>query len=161
MAGRLLAWYGRHVDSTGMVGPTPYWNYLDWARGWQRGTAPGADDGRPVRQRDVQQLPLQLAVRLRIRGMDKHVVAERQVTRGLRRAGLERVNVMRPDPFSVILTEVPAAGDAVLAHHFIAEQFHSFVIYSGKIVDLDEHIRFVIDALRPVQEQIGLKPVAP
>ncbi len=23
-------------------------------------------------------------------------------------------------------------------------------------VDLDEHIRFVIDALRPVQEQIGL-----
>jgi len=27
-------------------------------------------------------------------------------------------------------------------------------------VDLDEHIRFVIDALRPVQEQIGLKSLA-
>lgn len=27
-------------------------------------------------------------------------------------------------------------------------------------VDLDEHIRFVIDALRPVQEQIGLNQVA-
>jgi predicted hydrolase (HD superfamily) len=26
-------------------------------------------------------------------------------------------------------------------------------------VDLDEHIRFVIDALRPVQEQVGLKPL--
>ena len=26
-------------------------------------------------------------------------------------------------------------------------------------VDLDEHIRFVIDALRPVQEQIGLNPL--
>jgi predicted hydrolase (HD superfamily) len=26
-------------------------------------------------------------------------------------------------------------------------------------VDLDEHIHFVIDALRPVQEQIGLKPL--
>ena len=27
-------------------------------------------------------------------------------------------------------------------------------------VDLDEHIRFVIDALRPVQAEIGLKPLA-
>src|SRR5258706_14326889 len=27
-------------------------------------------------------------------------------------------------------------------------------------VDLDEHIRFVIDALRPVQELIGLNPIA-
>jgi predicted hydrolase (HD superfamily) len=26
-------------------------------------------------------------------------------------------------------------------------------------VDIDEHIRFVIDALRPVQERIGLKPL--
>src|ERR1700682_3021529 len=26
-------------------------------------------------------------------------------------------------------------------------------------VDMDEHIRFVIDALRPVQEQIGLNPI--
>src|SRR5882672_2171353 len=27
-------------------------------------------------------------------------------------------------------------------------------------VDIDEHIRFVIDALRPVQAQIGLKPLS-
>jgi len=27
-------------------------------------------------------------------------------------------------------------------------------------VDLDEHIRFVIDALRPVQNEIGLNTVA-
>lgn len=27
-------------------------------------------------------------------------------------------------------------------------------------VDLDEHIRFVIDALRPVQKEIGLNPIA-
>ncbi len=41
----ILDWYGRHVDSTGMLGPMPYWNYLDWARGWRLGVAPGADDG--------------------------------------------------------------------------------------------------------------------
>jgi predicted hydrolase (HD superfamily) len=28
-------------------------------------------------------------------------------------------------------------------------------------VDMDEHIRFVIDALRPVQNQIGLNAVKP
>ena len=28
----ILDWYGRQVDSTGMLGPMPYWNYLDWAK---------------------------------------------------------------------------------------------------------------------------------
>ncbi|HET8654425.1 MAG TPA: alpha-L-rhamnosidase C-terminal domain-containing protein [Longimicrobiaceae bacterium] len=41
----VLDWYGRHVDSTGMLGPMPYWNYLDWAPEWPRGVPPGADDG--------------------------------------------------------------------------------------------------------------------
>lgn len=41
----VLDWYGRRVDSTGMLGPTPYWNYLDWARGWPLGVPPGADSG--------------------------------------------------------------------------------------------------------------------
>ncbi len=41
----ILDWYGRQVDSTGMLGPMPYWNFLDWAPEWDRGVAPGADDG--------------------------------------------------------------------------------------------------------------------
>jgi hypothetical protein len=41
----ILDWYGRQVDTTGMLGPMPYWNYLDWAQGWRLGEAPGADDG--------------------------------------------------------------------------------------------------------------------
>ena len=41
----ILDWYGRQVDSTGMLGPMPYWNFLDWAPQWNRGVAPGADDG--------------------------------------------------------------------------------------------------------------------
>jgi hypothetical protein len=44
----VLDWYGRHVDSTGMLGPMPYWNYLDWAGGWRLGVAPGADEGHSV-----------------------------------------------------------------------------------------------------------------
>ena len=41
----ILDWYGRHVDSTGMLGPMPYWNYVDWSTRWPRGVPPGANDG--------------------------------------------------------------------------------------------------------------------
>ena len=41
----ILDWYGRHVDSTGMLGPMPYWNYVDWTSPWDRGVPPGADNG--------------------------------------------------------------------------------------------------------------------
>jgi alpha-L-rhamnosidase len=41
----ILDWYGRHVDSTGMLGPMPYWNYVDWSRPWPRGVPPRANEG--------------------------------------------------------------------------------------------------------------------
>jgi hypothetical protein len=41
----ILDWYGRYVDSTGMLGPMPYWNYVDWSRRWPRGVPPRANDG--------------------------------------------------------------------------------------------------------------------
>ena len=41
----VLDWYAGRVDSTGMVGATPYWNYLDWAPEWPGGTPPGAIHG--------------------------------------------------------------------------------------------------------------------
>ncbi len=41
----VLDWYAAHVDSTGMLGPMPYWNYMDWAPQWQGGVPPGASDG--------------------------------------------------------------------------------------------------------------------
>jgi hypothetical protein len=30
----IIDWYGRHVDSTGMLGPMPYWNCVDWTPRW-------------------------------------------------------------------------------------------------------------------------------
>ena len=41
----ILAWYDRFVDSTGMLGPMPYWNFVDWADRWRGGVPAGADDG--------------------------------------------------------------------------------------------------------------------
>jgi alpha-L-rhamnosidase len=41
----ILDWYGRHIDTTGMLGPMPHWNYVDWTPRWDRGVPPGADNG--------------------------------------------------------------------------------------------------------------------
>jgi len=41
----ILDWYARHVDVTGMLGPMPHWNYMDWTNPWPRGVPPGADNG--------------------------------------------------------------------------------------------------------------------
>lgn len=41
----VLDWYAAHVDGTGLLGPMPYWNYVDWAPQWQGGVPPGASDG--------------------------------------------------------------------------------------------------------------------
>ncbi|MEO8620559.1 MAG: alpha-L-rhamnosidase C-terminal domain-containing protein [bacterium] len=41
----ILDWYGQRVDSTGMLGPMPYWNYVDWSRRWPRGVPPHANEG--------------------------------------------------------------------------------------------------------------------
>jgi alpha-L-rhamnosidase len=41
----ILDWYGRRVDDTGMLGPMPYWNFVDWADRWRRGVPAGADTG--------------------------------------------------------------------------------------------------------------------
>ena len=41
----ILDWYAAYVDSTGMLGPMPYWNYVDWAREWDSGVPAGAHGG--------------------------------------------------------------------------------------------------------------------
>ena len=41
----ILDWYAGHVDSTGMLGAMPYWNYVDWTPRWDRGVPPRGDVG--------------------------------------------------------------------------------------------------------------------
>ncbi len=41
----VLGWYERHLDGSGLLGPMPWWNFLDWAPEWPVGIPPGAKDG--------------------------------------------------------------------------------------------------------------------
>ena len=41
----VVSWFEGRLDDTGMLGPIPWWPYVDWARGWDRGVPPGGTDG--------------------------------------------------------------------------------------------------------------------
>jgi alpha-L-rhamnosidase len=42
----ILKWFEEHIDhSNNMLGPLPYWNFVDWDNFDERGTAPGAETG--------------------------------------------------------------------------------------------------------------------
>ena len=41
----VLGWYEQRVDSTGLVGPEPWWGFVDWTDAWERGVPPGAETG--------------------------------------------------------------------------------------------------------------------
>jgi len=44
----VLDWFGSRVDSTGLVGPLPWWGFVDWAPAWERGAPPGAESGHSI-----------------------------------------------------------------------------------------------------------------
>jgi len=41
----VMAWYEGQIDETGLLGPMPWWNFLDWAPKFPIGMAPGSRDG--------------------------------------------------------------------------------------------------------------------
>lgn len=41
----VLQWFEDHLDDNGLLGGMEWWNYVDVAEGFERGTPPGAEDG--------------------------------------------------------------------------------------------------------------------
>lgn len=41
----VLDWFERHIDDTNMLANLEWWNFTDWAVGFDNGIPPGADDG--------------------------------------------------------------------------------------------------------------------
>lgn len=57
----VMAWFERHIDEeSGLLGPIPWWGFLDWAPQFPAGMAPGVRDGNSV------PLSLQFAYSLRL-----------------------------------------------------------------------------------------------
>ncbi|CAN5143168.1 hypothetical protein BH09GEM1_BH09GEM1_19960 [soil metagenome] len=134
----ILDWYGRYTDSTGLLGPMPYWNFVDWADRWQRGVPAGADDGHSAT------ISLLLAYAL-----DRAAVLERDLgVRGLAESYQARANALRsatrkrawdsgrklfrdaPDSaaysqqtnvLAILADAVPAAGQRALMERILAD----------------------------------------
>jgi hypothetical protein len=41
----VVGWFERRIDETGLVGPIPWWPYVDWVPEWPEGNPPQAKDG--------------------------------------------------------------------------------------------------------------------
>ena len=41
----VIEWFERHLDDTGMLGPLPWWNFVDWAPEFKSGVPKGAAEG--------------------------------------------------------------------------------------------------------------------
>jgi alpha-L-rhamnosidase len=83
----VLHWYERRIDDTGLLGPIPWWPYVDWAREWQRGVPPGGTEGHSV------VISLQLAYALEraaeleaALGVSENASIDRSLARSLREA---------------------------------------------------------------------------
>jgi hypothetical protein len=83
----VLDWYERRIDETGLLGPIPWWPYVDWARDWQRGVPPGGSEGHSV------VISLQLAYALEraaeleaALGVKENASNDRRLARALREA---------------------------------------------------------------------------
>jgi hypothetical protein len=44
----VLDWFRERVDETGLIGPLPWWPFVDWTDEWVSGMAPGGRDGHSV-----------------------------------------------------------------------------------------------------------------
>lgn len=45
----VISWFDEHLDEElDLLGPMPWWNYVDAAEGFERGTPPGSDDGNSI-----------------------------------------------------------------------------------------------------------------
>ena len=66
----VLNWYERYVDRTGLLGSMPWWNFLDWSPAFDRGVAPGAENGNSVA------LSLQFAYALRLAAEIENAVGQ-------------------------------------------------------------------------------------
>jgi hypothetical protein len=41
----VVGWFEHRIDESGLLGPIPWWPYVDWAPEWPVGNPPGAKDG--------------------------------------------------------------------------------------------------------------------
>ncbi len=83
----VLDWFGRRIDGTGLLGPIPWWPYVDWAPEWQRGVPPGGTEGHSTVVTLQFAYALERAAELEAAlGVSENASTDRRLARSLREA---------------------------------------------------------------------------
>lgn len=85
----VLGFYERHQRADGLLGPMPWWNYVDWVEGWQAGRPPSEPDVMPASIHMQWLLALQQAAELE-EALGEKVFAARCREKATRLAGALR-----------------------------------------------------------------------
>jgi hypothetical protein len=82
-----LGWFERRVDESGMLGPIPWWPYMDWAEEWRGGVPPGGWEGHSTSITLLYVYALERAAELESAlGMAGHAASDRSRAQSLREA---------------------------------------------------------------------------
>lgn len=153
----VIAWYERHVGETGMLGPMPWWNFLDWAPAYERGVPPGAADGHSTpltfqfayalqRAAELEQALGQPAEAVRYRALaDRLIAAARRdawdAQRGLFADTPEKISFgQQANALAVLVGAVPEAEKRAVMER---------VLEDASLVQASFYFRFYVDeALR-------------
>ena len=178
----ILDWYARHMDATGMLGPMPHWNYVDWTGPWDRGVPPGADAGhsttisllyvyalqRAAELEDVGMRGVGAAYRARAAGVLAAVRARAwDAKRGLFRdapdtnAYSQQTNVL-----AILVDALPMAAQRALMQRTLADTtltrasyyFSFYVLEALRKAGLDDRY---IELLAPWQTMLALGLTSP
>ncbi|CAN5586207.1 hypothetical protein BH24GEM3_BH24GEM3_17130 [soil metagenome] len=174
----VLAWFERHLDGTGMLGPMPWWNFGDWAEAYPRGVPPGADDGHSAlitlqfayalrRAAELEAGLGEPALGVRYRALADAAVAAVQAlawdpARGLFADSPERgLYSQQTNVLAVLAGAVPIAEQAALMHRVLADSSlvpasYYFLFYVHEALREAGLADRYLEQLGPWQEMLAL-----
>jgi alpha-L-rhamnosidase len=83
----VLDWFQQRIDETGLLGPIPWWPFVDWAEGWPGGVPPGGREGHSTVTTLQYVYALERAAELESAvGMSAHASDDLDLARSLREA---------------------------------------------------------------------------
>ena len=153
----VLGWYEQHLDRNGLLGPMPWWNFLDWNPAFPDGVAPRAEDGHSVALSFQYSYVLRLAADLErsfgdprevdrlLARSDRINAAARTLawdgSRGLFADSLEKRSFsQQTNALAILAGAVPRSELAAVMDHVLAEK---------GLVQASYYFRFYVDeALR-------------
>lgn len=174
----VIGWFEHHVDATGLLGPIPWWPYVDWAPEWPGGVPPGGRDGHSTMITLQYVYALERAAELEdALGMSVEATHDRELAESLRAAAREQAwdpgrglfrdapdealfsqqtNIMAVLVDAVPVAEQPAVMQRVLTDATLTQATYYFSFYLFEALGKAGMNDRYIERLEPWQGMLAL-----